>query len=43
MDPLPRAGALTELSLAMRNGQPLGEHFSRLRIWQSRQQLFNRR
>jgi DNA polymerase-3 subunit delta len=30
---------LTELSLAMRNGQPLGEHFSRLRIWQSRQQL----
>ncbi|PXV58062.1 DNA polymerase III subunit delta [Aeromonas veronii] len=30
---------LTELSLAMRGGQPLGEHFSRLRIWQSRQQL----
>ncbi|WP_259235826.1 DNA polymerase III subunit delta [Aeromonas sp. BIGb0445] len=30
---------LTELSLAMRSGQPLGEHFSRLRIWQSRQQL----
>jgi DNA polymerase III subunit delta len=30
---------LTELSLAMRSGHPLGEHFSRLRIWQSRQQL----
>lgn len=30
---------LTELALAARAGQPLVEHFSRLRIWQSRQQL----
>lgn len=30
---------LSELALAMKNGQPLAEHFSRLRIWPSRQQL----
>ena len=30
---------LTELARAARAGQPLVEHFSRLRIWQSRQQL----
>ena len=30
---------VTELALAARAGQPLVEHFSRLRIWQSRQQL----
>ncbi|MDO2947564.1 DNA polymerase III subunit delta [Aeromonas simiae] len=30
---------LETLALARQGGQPLGEHFSRLRVWQSRQQL----